>query len=60
MPTFSFEVFLNFPKFLSGSRSATRELQKQLYADVLQNSCSSKFSNIHSKAQLLEPHINKA
>ena len=60
MPTLSFEVFLNFAKFLSGSRSATRELQKQLYADVLQNSCSSKFSNIHSKTPLLESHINKA
>ena len=33
--------------------------QKQLFADVRQNSCSEKFRNIHRKTAVLESLYNK-
>ena len=35
------------------------QLKKHLFADVLQNSCSWKFCNIHRKTSLLESLFNK-
>ena len=35
-------------------------LQKQPFADVLQNNCSWEFWNIHRKTPVLEPSLNKA